>query len=304
VEMVPGFLAPGIDGVNIAFLTKYFTIFDTTRKNLIDVYSPTATYSLSINTTIPPRARIKGYHHTMPNQRSLSWTPWLAAGSRNLKRVSKLDKTTTSLHSLAEDIVKVIVKLPKTKHGLEEGEKFVVDAYTAPQVMPGQGNEGIVLFATVHGEFAEVPSNGIRSFDRTFVLAPVREGSRAHAAGWPVEILSDQLVVRGYSSHETWTPGPLKIQGVDLAIPGPPPSQIVVTSAAMMPVASQPQPIDSVLAAFGEPQRSLIVQCMTKTGLNSDFAKMCLEANGWDIEGAFANFQELRASIPADAFLK
>jgi len=74
--------------------------------------------------------------------------------------------------------------------------------------------------------------------------------ARAHAAGWPVEILSDQLVVRGYSSHETWTPGPLKIQGVDLAIPGPPPSQIVVTSAAMMPVASQPQPIDSVLAAF------------------------------------------------------
>jgi len=51
--------------------------------------------------------------------------------------------------------VEVMVKLPKTKHELEEGEKFVVDAYTAPQVMPGQGDAGIVLFVTVHGQFAE-----------------------------------------------------------------------------------------------------------------------------------------------------
>ncbi len=35
---------------------------------------------------------------------------------------------------------------------------------------------------------------------------------RAKANGWDVEILSDQLVIRGYSSHEEWHPGPLLVQ--------------------------------------------------------------------------------------------
>lgn len=34
-------------------------------------------------------------------------------------------------------------------------------------------------------------------------------------AGWDVEILSDQLVVRNYSSHEAWKPGPLLVQAPD-----------------------------------------------------------------------------------------
>ena len=35
---------------------------------------------------------------------------------------------------------------------------------------------------------------------------------RAKANGWGVEILSDQLVIRGYSSHGAWAPGPLLVQ--------------------------------------------------------------------------------------------
>lgn len=35
---------------------------------------------------------------------------------------------------------------------------------------------------------------------------------RAKTNGWDVEILSDQLVIRGYSSHEAWGPGPLLVQ--------------------------------------------------------------------------------------------
>lgn len=32
--------------------------------------------------------------------------------------------------------------------------------------------------------------------------------------GWAVEILSDQLTVRGYSSSDAWTPGPMVVQPV------------------------------------------------------------------------------------------
>lgn len=37
--------------------------------------------------------------------------------------------------------------------------------------------------------------------------------------GWDVEILSDQLVIRGYSSHEAWSPGPLLVQAPVQAAP-------------------------------------------------------------------------------------
>ena len=32
--------------------------------------------------------------------------------------------------------------------------------------------------------------------------------------GWAVEILSDQLTVRGYSSSDAWTPGPMTVQPI------------------------------------------------------------------------------------------
>ena len=32
--------------------------------------------------------------------------------------------------------------------------------------------------------------------------------------GWAVEILSDQLTVRGYSSSDAWTPGPMIVQPI------------------------------------------------------------------------------------------
>jgi nuclear RNA export factor len=32
--------------------------------------------------------------------------------------------------------------------------------------------------------------------------------------GWAVEILSDQLTVRGYSSSDAWAPGPMVVQPI------------------------------------------------------------------------------------------
>ena len=38
--------------------------------------------------------------------------------------------------------------------------------------------------------------------------------SRAKMKGWAVEILSDQLTVRGYSSSDAWIRGPMVVQPV------------------------------------------------------------------------------------------
>jgi len=64
--------------------------------------------------------------------------------------MAALDKTMRTLHSTAEDIVKVFGNLPRTKHDLTEMEKFMVDAWAVDGVL-GEPT----LFLTVHGQFAE-----------------------------------------------------------------------------------------------------------------------------------------------------
>ncbi|CAE6462120.1 unnamed protein product [Rhizoctonia solani] len=315
VDMKAGFMGPGIEATTVEFLTKYFELFDTNRTLLSPVYSPRATFSLSLNTSIPPRARIRGYHAHLPHQKELAWKTWMDVGSRNLMRVARLDKTATFLRSTAEDVIKALSALPGTKHDvtgtggatIEDGTvigssaagKFVVDAFTCLGVLPGEGDAGIVLFINVHGEFAEQPSGGIRSFDRVFVVAPAPPDSPSYAAGWRVTILSDQLTVRGYSANEAWVPGPIIVQNMNSGKGTTP----VPTTLAPMP-SVQMVPIDPVLADLSEPQRALMIECAGRTGLNAQYSRMCLEGNGWDLAKALANFEELKGTIPPDAFIR
>lgn len=56
------------------------------------------------------------------------------------------------------DVVNSINALPKTKHPLEDSNKFVWDSWTLPNLLPPAqpGAEGeTVIFASVHGEFTE-----------------------------------------------------------------------------------------------------------------------------------------------------
>jgi nuclear RNA export factor len=171
---------------------RFFTLFDTQRSSLIDVYHPSCTFSYSANTSVPTRAKIQGFHSSLPNQRRLQWSTWLA-GSRNLDRIGgSSDKPVTALRAGAEDTVKTIMNLPVTRHEVQDkAEKFCLDAW------PVSMGEAMHLFITVHGEFVEckqriraliepihqpfvvaAPSEGICSFDRSFVVAPAPEGSR------------------------------------------------------------------------------------------------------------------------------
>ncbi|KAF8754182.1 Paf1 [Rhizoctonia solani] len=251
----------------------YFELFDSNRTLLAPAYSPRATFSLSLNTSIPPRARIRGYHSHLPHQKELTWKAWMDVGSRNLMRVAKLEKTTNFLRSTAEDVIKALTAIPGTRHDVTAAGKFVVDAFTCLGVLPGEGDAGIVLFINVHGEFAEQPTGGLRSFDRVFVVAPSPPDSPSYAAGWRVTILSDQLTVRGYSANEAWVPGPIVVQNVNSGkgttpVPAPMPSMEMA-------------PMDPILADLSEPQRALMAECAGRTGLNGQYSRMCLEGNGW-----------------------
>ncbi|TFY63422.1 hypothetical protein EVG20_g6313 [Dentipellis fragilis] len=274
------------------FLSRFLPLFDNQRLSLLDVYHESATFSFQASTSIPARARIQGFQYSkeMPNQRNLAWTGWLEAGSRNLSRVGgQVNKMLNSLHIGREDAVKAMISLPKTQHEITgPSEKFCIDAW------PVQQPDRMVLFLSLHGQFTEEPAGGVRSFDRSFILAPASPESRAKANGWDVEILSDQLVVRAYSSHESWRPGPLLVQAL-------------AASSAQSASASGPTRA-SILAAFPpglnmpEAQLALVVQLSQQTKLTAMFAIDCLETNGWDMARAMANFEQVK--VGCRAFLR
>ncbi|KAF8501233.1 hypothetical protein BU17DRAFT_78428 [Hysterangium stoloniferum] len=316
VQMNGGLIAPGMEGFVADFLTKFFTLYDTARSSLAEVYGPNATFSFAANTSIPPRARIQGYHYStaMPNQKKLEWSQWLT-GSRNLSRLHNAQRAEQSLHTGTEDVIRKVLSLPGTKHDIAAVEKFVVDAWPVQGVLPAPADASTVLLITVHGQFEEEPSHGIRSFDRTFILAPSPEGSRAQMAGWAVLILSDQLVVRAYSSHEAWTPGAIRMppqEAPSTSTPTPVPPPAPQAAPGFQPLMGpgillQPEQqlrvaIDPVLGALPEAQRVYVIELSARTGLTATYSIQCLEGNGWDPQQAMANFEAVRAQLPSEAF--
>ncbi|KAL4064487.1 hypothetical protein J3A83DRAFT_4360985 [Scleroderma citrinum] len=298
-EMKPSFIT-GVENTIISnFLVRFFPLFDSQRAALLDAYHPSATFSFSANTSIPTRARIQGLHSSkeFPNQRKLDWAVWLGGGSRNLTRLGGsdgMDKAVTSLHIGGEAVIRAMTALPKTRHEISNSpEKFCIDAWPV-----GQG-DNMKLFISLHGQFNEEPSQGIRSFDRTFVLAPAPPGSRAKLNGWDVMILSDQWTVRAYSSHEAWRPGPMRVQAGETLSPTQRQMPVPQQSTSTLP---QTQ-LEEVLSTSSEPQRSLIMQICQRTGLNVKYAVDCLQNNGWDVDRAIANFEEVKALLSRDAFL-
>ena len=102
-----------------------------------------------------------------------------------------MERVVKSLHIGATDIVKTLAELPGTKHDISgPPEKFCLDSF------PVVHGDDTGLLLTVHGQFTEgkrvspsarifpliadlvVDTEGIRSFDRSFILRAAPEGSR------------------------------------------------------------------------------------------------------------------------------
>ncbi|KAG8983493.1 nuclear mRNA export, poly(A)+RNA binding protein [Tulasnella sp. 427] len=299
----------GVQDMTNAFLVKYFTLLDQDRAALADAYAPNATFSVSINTTVPVRARIGRFFLELPHQKQLNWEAWTPL-SRNLTRIKNTGELAAQrLFTTPENIVKALQRIPQTKHDIANGgSKFLAESWIVSSVMAVD-----TLLVTVHGQFTELPAQGQRSFDRTLLLAPAPPNSRASQAGWEVVIVSEQLHIRNYSSHEAWTPGPITVQTeeddkstapVPASVPASaPPAAGPLPTQAQQPVAVSAEPTpDAILASLPDVQRSLVIEFQRVTGLNVIWSGRCLEGNQWNPEAALANFNELRPQIPPEAF--
>ena len=305
-QMQPNFIT-GVDGSIVSnFLVKYYNLFDNQRQSLASAYDPAATFSYSVATPIPIRARIQGFQYSkeMPNQKNLNWAPWLSANSgssRNLTRLNTgLSKAVESLHIGGPTIAGILQTLPNTRHDISgPPEKFCLDAFPVPI------GQGMGLLVTVHGQFTELPVDGVRSFDRSFVLAPAPEGSTARTNGWDVAILSDQWTIRLYSSHEAWKPRVLLVQahGQKKGRPPPPPAAGQPQKPNQMLYESLPEDQRSKLDIIPEPQRTLVLEAMARTNLNVQFAMDCLQGNEWDMDRALANFHQVKSTLGRDAYV-
>lgn len=131
--------------------------------------------------------------------------------------------------------------------------------------------------------------------------------SRAKMKGWAVEILSDQLTVRGYSSSDAWTPGPMIVQPIVASKGSQPPNLEAalasVVSRDMAVVADVKFTLTFSFFFFPfsktqpEPQRDQVARLCQQTGLNVKFAVDCLQQNGWNHERAAANFEQVKVRI-------
>jgi nuclear RNA export factor len=66
----------------------------------------------------------------------------------------------------------------------------------------------------------------------------------------------------------------------------------------------QPAPVSpAAINGNAPPERdALVAQMRQRTGMNVQFATMCLAQNGWEFEVALKNFEEIKGSIPSEAF--
>ena len=119
--------------------------------------------------------------------------------------------------------------------------------------------------------------------------------------GWAVEILSDQLTVRAYSSSDAWTPGPMVVQPVVAPKEAQPPSLPNLEAALSSIVSCDITGVADVnftLTFFSstqpEPQRAQVARLCQQTGLNVKYAVDCLQQNGWDHERAVVNFEQVK----------
>lgn len=191
---------------------------------------------------VPPRARSAGFVHSMPRQRDLHWKAWSNVSNHNVMHLGTRPAS-KGLPRGPGAVIGTLNKIPKTTHPLTDPKKFAFDAWMLSNEQVGARLDSTgtsaslpeqLLYITVHGEFAEgayhseckrnttmpkvflltfigllhsrgeAPSQGVRSFTRTFLVAPVPAGSTAANLGWPCVIISDQLTVRHYAGTAAW----------------------------------------------------------------------------------------------------
>jgi nuclear RNA export factor len=290
------------------FLAKYFQLFDHNRDELRPAYSADATFTIITASAVPPRARWSAYIHRMPRQKDLSWKQYRDVSSHNVMQLG-IRPASKGFPRGPGAIIATFNKLPKTTHPTSDASKFVFDAWLLPNTLINatlsssetqSTRPDALIMISIHGEFAEAPSHGVRSFSRTMLVAPVTPGSQAASLGWPCVIITDQLTVRQYSGTSAWDKEAAMEQAANNA------QQNANNVPAQPSNGTLPAYLHNVTPAANltADMHSLAIQLAAQTGLTYPFAVQCLQDNNWNASMAMERFQALKASgsIPAQAF--
>jgi nuclear RNA export factor len=113
--------------------------------------------------------------------------------------------------------------------------------------------------------------------------------------------MSDIMIVSSYlgtaSYDETRS---LAKHGIAIVAPGPGPNEATSVSMSVQPSQSGIPGAGSLgtgaIAGGEREQAEMIAQVRGKTGMNEGFAVLCLSQNGWELERALKNFEEIRVS--------
>lgn len=286
------------DELSIAenFIKQFFPAFDADRTGLVNgYYDAQSTFSLSVNTSAPRASEQPAGHEKM---KPLAWDAYIKK-SRNLMKITHLPTKMSRAHVGPDAIRDIWLSLPPTSHPdlLAEPHKWLIECHSLPSLPDptGQSPGGVGgLIVTVHSEFHEIdPATAhptqTRSFDRTFVLGP------GPGIGG-IRVVSDLLTLRAWGGSAAWTPES-EAQQVTTTPSSPSHSQ-----PQLQP---QPQPQASSLPdAFGvaAPGKSddqlqmenMVLELSRVTGMNVEYAALCLEQSGWTLQAALTAFQSAK----------
>ncbi|KAE8147627.1 mRNA export factor mex67 [Aspergillus avenaceus] len=260
------------------FIKAFFAGYDNNRNDLVSgVYDNNSTFSLNVNTSAP-RAQ-----QTEP----AGWDSYIKK-SRNLFRISHLPARMSRSFVGVEKIRELWNTLPETRHPdiASRPEEWLIECFPTPGLPDptGQSPTGVGgLIIMVHGKFDEISAGKVesRSFDRTFILGP-------GGGMGGIRVINDILCLRAYGGHEAWKPE-------EPAVPAPQPVQPPVAA----PVAPPALPEGYGMPAPGKPdaqlqQELLVMQISAKTNMTLQYSEMALSGNGWSLEAALKNFEELK----------
>ncbi|KAF2217544.1 hypothetical protein CERZMDRAFT_63698 [Cercospora zeae-maydis SCOH1-5] len=266
------------NGIVEGFIRTWFAGFDTDRPALARMYyDEHSEFSYALNTQAPkdPLATEK-----TQNQ---EWASYIQ-GSRNLKRLTQLPARQKRLARGTQATIDAFAAMPKTQHPdlATEPQKWMIESHLQPGIpdpinnTPG-GVDG--FFMSIHGEFTEPGTGKKRSCDHAIYIGP--GGSTG------VRVVSHSIIIRVYGGTQAFQ----------------------ATAGAQTP----PMPAADAAGNDGLPQlpkgvtielaEQMCAELTKQTGMTLMFSSDCLREAGWNFEAALAMFHNVKATLPAAAYI-
>ncbi|KAF2674437.1 NTF2-like protein [Microthyrium microscopicum] len=204
-----------------------------------------------------------------PKPRKGEWDAWIY-NSRNIWTLTSAGVRKSRLHKGSRSIGESFKTLPPTQHASsEDASKWLVESVPISGLRDpsGQSPNGVNgLTITIHGEFFEHPTNSNKRKHRSFDRTFILGPGGNNPDG--VGIISDMLVVRSYGGTKAYETG---------------------AQVAMSPE---------------EERAAMVAEIMRQTGMNLQYATMCLEQTEWKFDTALESFNQAKANIPPEAFVQ